>query len=235
MIYCIYCWEQIGESDHFCMHCGKKVVEGTKEITNLMMQSEVYPSPITVARRRVQQTKELLFAGYSLHLWGGNGSCCSGCAKYRDRIYSADGKDRRFPTIPQYICTCPGVSIGAYFEGITKISAAKGQNPISFSNRPFLDNRTKKEKTNYIHFVDRRIYTLLNQKDKVTYQQLKIILPEDAPRSFSGFKRMKNEDTKNFSELSKKASSAGMDISYSYAEKIVVKRYLKEAKETGLR
>jgi hypothetical protein len=69
----------------------------------------------------------------------------------------------------------------------------------------------------------------------VTYQQLKIILPEDAPRSFSGFKRMKNEDTKNFSELSKKASSAGIDISYSYAEKIVVKRHLKEAKETGFR
>lgn len=140
-----------------------------------MMQSEVYPSPITVARRRVQQTKELLFAGYSLHLWGGNGSCCSGCAKYRDRIYSADGKDRRFPTIPQYICTCSGVSIGAYFEGITKISAAKGRDLISFSNRPFLILAPKKKKQ--IIFILLIVEsTLLNQKDKVVYQQLKIIL-----------------------------------------------------------
>jgi len=68
---------------------------------------------------------------------------------YRRRIYSLSGRDKRFPKIPgDFDSDCCGLSLHPYFWGTSEPSFS-AKNPIKYSNRPFVDDRTAKQKNDY--------------------------------------------------------------------------------------
>ena len=72
--------------------------------------------------------------------------CCEKCARYRERIFSLTGADRRFPKIPEdFDSACCGISLWPFVWGVSEPSFHCA-NVIRHSNRPFLDERTGEEK-----------------------------------------------------------------------------------------
>lgn len=188
----------------------------------------------TSSNRHKQEIEHLKKLGCKLTITNRIGGCCQECAKYGRRIYSIDGTDKRFPIVPEYECTCPGISFLFWQEGISDTHFPT-EDYVEYSNRPFIDDRTEEEKRNYLHFLDRQVYDSVVEKDKKDYCILKSIIPDDLPKSFSAYRRMKNENTKKFKEISNKASILGIDISLTDEEATTIKRYLNRVKETGFR
>ncbi len=82
------------------------------------------------------------------------GRVCSECAKYHGRIYSTNSK-HGYPNIEIFInyynnrtCNCP-ISFYPFFYGISTPNICSEKNSINYSNRPFVDDRTKSEKQVY--------------------------------------------------------------------------------------
>lgn len=174
--------------------------------------------------------------GYDLTVTDSFNGCCAECAKYRQRIYSISGKDKRFPKVPApWKCECQGIT----FSLITDSHALNGCFPnndyIGCSNRPFRDDRTEEEKLLHRHYLDRKIYDFVNHRDRKNYFKIKHFLPELAPKSQSAFSRMRNANTVLYQELCSKTKELGFDISVSDEEKAAINRYLKNKKEKGWR
>lgn len=82
--------------------------------------------------------------------------CCGLCAKYRGRIYSLSGKDKRFPKLPEQLLTrgilhdndC-GLSFYPFIYGLSTPTYCNKGKEIEFSNRPYIDDRTPDEIANY--------------------------------------------------------------------------------------
>lgn len=77
--------------------------------------------------------------------------------------------------------------------------------------------KTKYYKTNfYKRSIDRAIlmtsYAIVKQRDNQNYEWAKANLPDHCPKSFSGYRRMKNQRTKNFTALSNKCLEAGINL-----------------------
>lgn len=73
--------------------------------------------------------------------------CCdSETAKYRGRVFCIDGKDRRFPKLTDDVLKCK-LSFSPFIYGVSffEVYTTK-EDPIKFSNRPFVDDRTLEEK-----------------------------------------------------------------------------------------
>ena len=141
-----------------------------------------------------------------------SGICCEICAKYRNRIYTLTGRDPRFPKLPKDFHKSCGLSIDPYIWGVHKPTFSCSD-PIAYSNRPFVDDRTEKEKENRAIWLQK-----LNQQpevirepslNRIIYYRLKRFFPADAPKSLSGFSRMRNANSKNYQALVKKAEAAG--------------------------
>ena len=153
--------------------------------------------------------------------------CCSECAKYRGRIFSISGKDKRFPKKPtRYGCTCQGLTFSPFIYGVDEpMYYPKGVNIIKYSNRPFIDDRTQQEKEDYAVYrksqdnekwfkpYASRI-SKLQAYDFKCYNELKKILPEIAPKSLQGYRRMKNSNSKNYQKISQIALEKGLNLNY---------------------
>jgi len=146
---------------------------------------------------------------------GDNERVCSSCALYTRRIFSIKGKDKRFPILPdiliQNIQNHEYCYISIYpflFDYSFPVWEYKG-NLIDWSNRPLKDERSEQQKKYYRDYVieneslilDRKIYDLLREQ-----------LPEMAPKSFGGFRRMKNLRSKNYLSILEVAKKASINI-----------------------
>lgn len=139
-------------------------------------------------------------------------ACCERCAKYRRRIYSLTGRDRRFPKLPHdFNSYCCGLALYPYIWGVSE-PAFTCRSVIQYSNRPFIDDRTVKQKEDYQKLLDLRETEKQKKHDKEVYHQLVSILPDDAPKSFSAFRRMKNSNSSSYIALKRKAQSVGLDF-----------------------
>lgn len=85
---------------------------------------------------------------------------------------------------------------------------------VAYSNRPYVDDRTEEEKQNY--YIERmnklgQQPLIIRDPDltRIIYRRLKQLLPDDVPKSASGFFRMRNANSKNYQALVKKAEAAG--------------------------
>lgn len=141
---------------------------------------------------------------------------CGECAKYHDRIYS-DKKDTRFPSIDlfrDYInnkkCLCHLVSF-AFDYGITHPVYIKmsGNKLIEYCNRPFTDDRSTDEILEYEKHMEQ---ILSDEKDRNDYNWILEHLPEIAPKSFVGYRKMKNIQSKRYLEILSLAKSNGYII-----------------------
>lgn len=152
------------------------------------------------------------------------------CAAYRNRIYSISGKDERFPALPMDIITSGhGLSCLSFWPFIYGIMEPSFDcdNIISYSNRPFVDDRTQYEIDRYTQCqiaVDRRkaqekaaeIYKLENAKaykeDSETLQWLQSNLPALCPKSVTGLRRMRNANSSNWQKIVEQAKTLGKTL-----------------------
>lgn len=139
-------------------------------------------------------------------------ACCPKCAMYRRRIYSLSGRDKRFPKIPvDFDSDCCGLSLYPYIWGVSEPSFS-AKNPIKYSNRPFVDDRTAKEKKDYQSILDARAQERQKELDRRTYEKILASMPSDAPKSFAAFRRIKNANSASYVALKKKAVQIGVEI-----------------------
>lgn len=145
------------------------------------------------------------------------GCCCSECAKYRDRVYSYYGKDPRFPRFPQFLMDNPGhcglIVMPFYFEYCSfrnaKDQDLRGAALIKYSNRAFRDNRSPEEKALYETKIKE---TEAARIDRQSYDWLWEFMPEKCPKSYGGYRRMKNANSANFQKLQAAALKEGFDL-----------------------
>lgn len=83
------------------------------------------------------------------YYWG----CDAETAKYRGRIFCIDGKDKRFPLLTDEVIKC-NLYFDPFIWGVSPFYVYdKKTDPIKYSNRPFIDDRTLKEKDQYDSYV----------------------------------------------------------------------------------
>lgn len=171
------------------------------------------------------------------------GCTCDECAKLQGRVYSISGLNPNFPKLPQQIienygthCENPlycrslygneeDMEIQIYKYDKNGECHSVNVNAISYSNRPFTDNRTVFEKQRYKHWVaDKekrkkaeeryysREYWIREYNKHFEYQQIVNVMGEKAPKSLGGYTRMKNQNTKNFQKILKAAEDNNIKI-----------------------
>jgi hypothetical protein len=155
---------------------------------------------------------------------------CKECAKYINRIYSISGKDRRFPSLKEAAKDCKHelrcLSFSPFVLGVNE-PAFECKNIIKYSNRPFIDERTKEEIKRYngcFAAAQERKEEAARQearmienaktkrKDMQTLQWLQETFPSIAPKSLSGFRRMRSTNSKNYQKLVEEAKNLGKEI-----------------------
>ena len=129
---------------------------------------------------------------------------CSECAKYHDRIYAKNGENG-FPDIDIFInyyasrdCDCFLWYYCYFGDSDKEITLSHKNNLIKYSNRPFKDDRTKKEKELFNNWLNKKNADLAERKE---YDWFRENFPDIAPGSLSGYKNMKHRNSKNYQKL----------------------------------
>lgn len=146
--------------------------------------------------------------------------CCEVCGKYRGRIFSISGRDRRFPKFPADFCLDCGLCAYPIIEGVSVPMYSNPEHMVEEARRPFVDTRTLDEVKAYSEKrqrmqreEERRIeYVARERKDHADYAWIRENLPELLPKTFSGYRRMKTMNTANFQKLRAKALELGREI-----------------------
>lgn len=174
-----------------------------------------------------------------------HGSVCPECAKYQGRVYSISGKSKIFPKVPSFFYSGCGVHPGCshtfwpYIHGVNDPDLAYtltvhplkdpqyGMDIITFSNRPFVDDRTDECKAaaeaflngetreqKYMREFEERMKKLEAQKkrEEQDFHWLCMNFPDKCPKSVTGYRRMKTQNTKNYQTLKTLAAELGREI-----------------------
>ena len=180
--------------------------------------------------------------GTDLVIMDAHGAVCSECAKYQGRVYSISGESKLFPKAPEFIVKGCGVHPGCnhicwpFIYGVNDDSLAYtlsvhplqdkqyGADIVTFSNRPFVDDRTEECKKIAEEFHNKlkeeqekkqRYYETMIETETKRGQEARDFkwiqehLPDKCPKSISGYRRMKTQNTKNFQALKQAASELG--------------------------
>lgn len=151
------------------------------------------------------------------------GGCCETCAKYRGRVYSISGTDPIFPPLPEYAlvhgnfhegCRC---MISPYFGETTIWHKGEQVDPITCSNRSWVDDRTEEEYQQYQEYLKLIEKEERKELDREEYNKLLEMFPNDAPKSFAAYRRMKSAKTTNFLKLVESSKEKGLYI-YDHEE-----------------
>ncbi len=152
-------------------------------------------------------------------------SLCSECAKYNLRVYCISGKDKRFPKLPDYIrkhASHCGFLIYSFIPGINymRLSINKSlqdiNEVITYSNRPFVDDRSDEQIESYNRRVKQcyqKWFDSINgNQAKLEYEQIKERFPDIAPKSQGAYYRMKKSNAKSYKAIVDQAIKAGIEI-----------------------
>lgn len=163
--------------------------------------------------------------------FGASACCCGICAKYRQRVFSYSGKDKRFPRLPDELKNdtyfiehkhC-GLTFVYFFDGISSIAfnvngtAVKDMRGlIAVSNRLFVDDRSADEIEAYNDKIIKQSYDYLFAKYKqlgvsyVEYMRLIELLPDECPQDIASYRKMKKQNTKAYQALKQRAVACGL-------------------------
>lgn len=143
--------------------------------------------------------------GYDLMIMTEHYPTCKTCAMLQGRVYSISGKDKRFPPLSKAFASgyrnvhpnCRHVVV-PFVEELR--SDEELQQAIKRSNEPFEDNRSDDEKALYSkqQADNRRM-----RSDRSQYERYKARLGDEAPKTFSAFRRIKKADGQNWKDLQK--------------------------------
>lgn len=137
---------------------------------------------------------------------------CAECAKYQGRVYSISGTSRKYPPLPECIAKNGQVHKDCrhdFYPFIDGYSGNYHKDIVKYSNSPFIDNRTPDEINEY----EAEIAEIKAKKqDKKEYDLISKKLPDIAPKSFGGYRKMKNSNSKNFQKLSEECKKVNIKI-----------------------
>lgn len=143
--------------------------------------------------------------GYDLMQMTEHYPTCGVCAQLQGRVYSISGKDKRFPPLSRafqsgYRNVHPNCRhVMTYFveemQTTEEMDAA-----IRKSNKPFEDNRSADEKALYSQQQadNRRM-----RADHSQFERYRARLGDEAPKTFSQFRRLKKQGGKKWDEMQK--------------------------------
>lgn len=137
---------------------------------------------------------------------------CGECAKYQGRVFSLSGKSKRFPKVPDAFFVYGAIHEGCrhdFYPFFEDDDPTYHENIIEYSNRPFVDNRSQEEIEQYE--AEQKAQRDL-MKDREDYDWIWEHLGDIAPKSFSGYRRMKNSNSVNYQKLCKAANEKGKNI-----------------------
>ena len=77
----------------------------------------------------------------------------------------------------------------------------RGNQVISESNRPFVDDRTAEEKESYQNYLAEKQAEAEKAQDKEDYAELSALYPDIVPKSFGAYRRLKNSNPDKFEEI----------------------------------
>lgn len=146
-------------------------------------------------------------------------SVCDECAKYTKRYFSISGKNRKYPKLPEYLlhkseehkyCS---ITLYPVLEEVSVPAWDYTGDFVKYCNRPFVDERTKKQKEAFEKDVKEKEEAA---KDKEFYDLIFEKFPEIAPKSFGGYRRMKASNSENYKNLLLKAEEV---LGYDFYEK----------------
>lgn len=130
-------------------------------------------------------------------------------AIYRGRIYSISGSDARFPKLPRKELRETRINLYPFLYGISQPLYCPNGQEIIFSNRPLIDERSDSEKEEYEKII---LDILKKENTKREYLWLTENLPSIAPKTLSGYSRMKNLNSANFQKLRCAAHNMGYEL-----------------------
>lgn len=187
-----------------------------------------------IKHRNYENINEAIKTGTDYVEIGYLNATCEECAKYQGRVYCLSGKDHRLPQLPEFIrrngiihAGCQHTIVPFYFSGNDKIQKAElkadGTVEVQYldvfvnSTRPFVDDRSFAQKESYKKLLIRQQRKGEKMSDnyiqrKGEYAWLCLNLPELAPKSMSGYTRMKNAKSKNYIKLKKHAKELGKEL-----------------------
>ena len=150
------------------------------------------------------------------------GAVCSECAKYAYRVYSVNGKDRRFCRLPENLqngaphsCCC--ISFYPFLENITEFTYNRNgsstnsiERIIQISTRPYRDERTADEKATFSRHLEDCKKRASAEDDYKKWCILSHMFPERTPKSFSAYRRMLFSGNDKLNALLTEANKNGL-------------------------
>ncbi len=143
--------------------------------------------------------------GYDLMIITEHHPCCGQCARVQGRVFSISGNDKRFPPLSAAFpsgyknvhpnCSCVAVPWIEELQSPEELKEA-----LEKGSQPLRDERSAGEKALY---TQQQSDSRRMRADLVQYQRYKARLGDDAPKSFSAFRRMKNAGGDRWDELQK--------------------------------
>lgn len=140
---------------------------------------------------------------------------CEECAKYTKRWFSEYGKNPKYPKLPEYFKQHLDAHKDCairFFPVLDNISVPAWDytgNFVEFCNRPFIDERTPKEKAVFNnHILEKERKQIIKEE----YEWLCKQLPEIAPKSIGGYTRMKNTQSENYKKIQQIAAEHGKTL-----------------------
>jgi hypothetical protein len=145
---------------------------------------------------------QLEYNGYDLVKMSSHATTCAVCAVYQGRVYSISGNTPFYPKLSIAFSgghanihpNCRHVVV-PYIVAL----ADDAEGDKAFSNRPFnIDNRSKAaiERYNNDQAEKRKI-----RADRQQWERYKLALGADAPKTLSGFRRMKAAGSERYINL----------------------------------
>ena len=143
------------------------------------------------------------------------GVLCEKCAKYKNRIYSVHGKDKRFPRFPADFHIDCGLKPYPFVFGVSE-PTFNCRNVVKYSNRPFVDDRTPEDVAKYSEWEQTKEQAAADQRRREKlhreYDWLQNNVAELCPKSISAYSRMKNQKTEKYLQICKIANKNGFMI-----------------------
>jgi len=180
---------------HLLMKNGKKM--------NMTAYAELVARSSTREATNRGTINQLVESDRDLVKMSNHSSSCPICAPLEGRVYSISGKDKRFPPLDRaYTGTHANIHpncrhvLTPYIEQYNDV-----EKDIAFSNRSFkTDPRSKAEQDRYNKEQAKK--TKL-RNDKAQWERYKLTLPDDTPKTLTGFRRMKRANSERYKQLQK--------------------------------
>ena len=151
----------------------------------------------------IAREKQLEENGYDLMKMSTHYPTCELCAPLQGRVYSISGNDARFPAISRayrngYRNVHPNCRhvMTPYIESLQEESELQAD--IEASNQPFEDPRPEVERNLY---NKQQAQNRQARQDLYQYERYKARLGEEAPKTFSAFRRLKNKGGEPWEDL----------------------------------